>query len=350
MTDTELAVREEAAIESFDYGGLYDYVEDNYQAGFSPWKIKLVQRASDENGEELNGVTVSPGKFIVGPMDGTGQDVVVDSVRVLLLDYFNGRIANEKDAEGNPTDGNNSPRICGSYDGIHPFFPKEIRDEFEDEADIHTVVRDWRQPELGDITITPQTLCSECPMAASNILDEDGNWLVPPCQPYPRVLLYDFDREMALEWRISSYNVRKPIEGRKRVKKGERPIPGIRALCYPPRPGEPPAFLRVVNGVRSAYPVKITVDKVPTNNGPVYIPVLSYDEAPLEPGAARKFQDIVELYKNQKQAYLEYVMNASDVAEQEADGDKPKADPDVKSVLGTGKGRKRRLGAEDDEL
>lgn len=342
MTDTDVVVKEENALASFDYSGLYTNVEENYEPQFRPWKVKLLQKSSPEVGEVEGAL---PGKFIVGPMDGTGSDYVVDELNVLLLDYYTGRIANELNDEGKPVDGTKSKRVCGSLDGIRPFFPAEVRQEFESEEDIEVVVKDWRQPELGEIIITPDTLCEDCPMSATNIRDEDKKWLPPACGNYHRILLYSIDHDQALQWSVGSYNVLKPLEGRKRG-----PV-GIRAMSYPQKEGALPAFIRD----DGPHAVQITSDTIQSNFGPLKTPVLKYAEDPMTPGQFRKFRDVEKLYSEQKASFLDAIEKSTEEALEDAQNEVPKSDPEttenIRSVLGTDKKRKsRRLAADDDEL
>jgi hypothetical protein len=338
--EIEVTTEEENAIVSYNYDGLYGSVEENYTPSFNPWRVKLLQKNSPEIGEVEGAL---PGKFIVGPMDGTGRDKIIDSLNVILLDYYTGRIANERGEDGKLVGGTDAKRVCGSLDGIAPFFPNTVREGFGDDP-IEISLTDWRQPDVS-ITITEDSVCDGCPMQARNLRDEDGNWLPPTCQAYHRILLYSVEYDEPLQWQTGSYNVLKPLEGRKR---GNR-WPGLRKMFYPSAEGKLPAFI-LENGPHS---VIITSESVDTSYGSVKAPVLEYSPEPMQPEVFKKFREIEALYTAQKIEFLDRVGNPvyEEADVDDADAAKSTVDPGKAREALTGKDRKnRRLETDENEL
>ncbi len=355
MPDTDLAIKEENALAEFDFGGLYQNVEQNYKPSFNPWRVKLLQKTSPEvDLAEIGGIEPRPGMFLVGPMDGTGRDRLFSEIHVVLIDYYSGRIMNELGDDGKPVGGTNSKRVCGSMDGVRPFFPMDVVGACEEAGEpVHVALMDWRQPELGVVTITEDSVCEGCPMSSMKIKDEDGKWLPPPCGDYHRIIMFCLEVMQPIQWQAGSFNVLKPLEGRKRVKRGNPPIPGLRKMSYPSNPGEIPPFIR--DG--KPYSIKVGSDIIQTIHQPIRVPVLSYSDNPMTADQWAGFRKLEKFYSEQKAAFLETIIN--DTAPDRREDSEPVAsDPaekrevnqNVKDALGAGGGRKkRRLGAEDEE-
>jgi hypothetical protein len=361
MTEQGLATRPETAIAQYDFSGLYTNVE-RYETRFSPWKAILLQKNHDfVNEDEIGGVAPRPGMWLVGPLDGTGRDQLFpDGIHVLLMEYFSGRIFNAVDENGNPTDGVNSPRLCGSMDGKVPYFPLSVREACEEAGEpVHVKLTDWRRPDMGEIIIDETSSCVGCPLADTRVFGEGKKWLPPPCKPFPRLFLYCFEVGRPIQIQTKSVNVVRILEGRSRPKKNEDPIPGIRKMCWPENLDDPnalPPFF--INGLPHA--VRLGSKNFETAHQVIKVPTLAYAEEPLTPEQWDAYKEAQLLYNQRKESILAAMrqeMEQNEIESYDAADEQPfedaapkkEPDPVIRSNLGSGKG-KRRLADDDDSL
>lgn len=293
MSDKDLAIKEDADIEVFDFnpddlaGG---EVLDNGASLMLP-RISLLQALSDDVTND-DYPEAKAGMYKVDWNDGgLTPPLFSKELAVFYIDGISGRVMYPFDEQTGQKETKTKKPVCASSDGEVP------RVAYHGQT-----FTDWRvHPKDGrkrTVTIDANTTCAACPM--SNWITADGKSLKPPCQESPQMIVFLTDFGKPAVFQSAAPTVRQRLIGAPR--KG---FPGIGAFFQKSSSGTYPY---VINGRPHALVLGAENQVNEKSGSKSWVPTMRFGEIPL---TQVEYMALVESKKLYEETKMRHALSAS---------------------------------------
>ena len=336
MTDLDITVipDQELSLEMFDPSALRPNVATTEKPRMP--RISIVQAMSTD----AIAAGARPGQFIIDWKDPTKPPIILDQLRVWLIDIINGRVMFPYKADGKPDRATKEP-WCASSDGIAPRNSEMFRYVGKEYVD-------WRNKEK----VVIQDKCDGCPLSKFiTYTDENGNKVnqPPPCQESPQFVLWLIDHNFPAIFQSSASTVRNRLVGQPR--KG---YPGINKFFQPTGRIDPQTGKDEYPNIKDGqwFGVRISAKMETHNSGnQTYVPIVELDNRPLEVTHLKAIFQSKGLYEkdNFNDTVSTEIYTQEEGSYEEGRPAERLTPPGMKTELGSGPKANRRIGKKNKD-